>query len=155
CEPVTANHPRGFLLDGRSRLSRAGDAPLHHYSMVSSHAEYCVVPEAGAITVPAGIPFDRACVIGCAVMTGYGAATRVAAVGAGASVAVVGCGAVGLNVIQGARARNASRIIGVDPEPARRAQALAFGATDVIDIAHGDALAAVRAMTQGRGVDFA
>ena len=155
CEPVTVNHPRGYLLDGRSRLSLAGDVPLHHYSMVSSHAEYCVVPEAGAIAVPAEIPFDRACVIGCAVMTGYGAATRVAAVDAGASVAVIGCGAVGLNVIQGAVARNASRIIGVDPEPARRAHALAFGATDVIDAARGDAVAAVRAMTQGRGADFA
>jgi S-(hydroxymethyl)glutathione dehydrogenase/alcohol dehydrogenase len=155
CEPVMSNHPRGFLLDGRSRLSLASDVPLHHYSMVSSHAEFCVVPEAGAIAVPAEIPFDRACVIGCAVMTGYGAATRVAPVGAGASVVVAGCGAVGLNVIQGAVARNASRIIGIDPEPARRAQALAFGATDVIDAARGDAVAAVREMTHGRGADFA
>jgi len=155
CEPVSGNHPRGFLLDGQSRLSLATDATLHHFSMVSSHAEFCIVPEAGAIAVPREIPFDRACVIGCAVMTGYGAATRVAPVGVGSSVVVAGCGAVGLNVIQGAVARGAARIIGVDPDATRRKHAMAFGATDVIDAAAGDTVAAVRALTRGRGADFA
>src|SRR5665213_1218372 len=155
CEPVTGNHPRGFLLDGRSRLSLATDAPLNHFLMVSSHAEFCIVPEAGAVAVPKEIPFDRACTIGCAVMTGYGAATRVAPVAAGSNVVVVGCGAVGLNVIQGALARGAARIIAIDPDVVRREYAITFGATDVIDAAAGDAIAAVRALTRGRGADFA
>ncbi|MEO6749930.1 MAG: Zn-dependent alcohol dehydrogenase [Casimicrobiaceae bacterium] len=155
CEPVTGNHPRGLLLDGRSRLSLATDAPLHHFLMVSSHAEFCVVPEAGAVAVPKEIPFDRACTIGCAVMTGYGAATRVAPVAKGSSVVIVGCGAVGLNVIQGALARDAACIIAIDPDTVRREHATTFGATDVIDPSTGDAIAAVRALTRGRGADFA
>ena len=61
------------------------------------------MPESGAIAVPKEIPFDRACIIGCGVMTGVGAAVRKARVGRGASVLVIGCGAVGLNALQGAR----------------------------------------------------
>src|SRR3569623_1738979 len=101
CEPVNQWHPRGALADGESRLRLDGQ-PLAHFSMVSSHAQYCVVPEAGAIHVSKDLPFDRACLIGCSVMSGYGAATRLAPVAAGSAVLVVGCGAVGLNVIQGA-----------------------------------------------------
>src|SRR5579864_1954121 len=47
CEPVNRHHPRGLLIDGTSRLSMRGQR-LHHFLMVSSHAQYCIVPEAGA-----------------------------------------------------------------------------------------------------------
>jgi S-(hydroxymethyl)glutathione dehydrogenase/alcohol dehydrogenase len=57
CEPFTRHQPRGHLLDGRSRLSCAG-AEVHHFSVVSSHAQYAVVPRSGAIPVPREIPFD-------------------------------------------------------------------------------------------------
>jgi S-(hydroxymethyl)glutathione dehydrogenase / alcohol dehydrogenase len=51
CEPFSRHQPKGLLLDGRSRLSRNGGR-MHHFSVVSSHAQYCVVPESGAIGVP-------------------------------------------------------------------------------------------------------
>src|SRR5262244_2697419 len=38
CEPFTRNQPRGFLLDGRSRMSRGG-ATVYHYSNTSTHAQ--------------------------------------------------------------------------------------------------------------------
>jgi S-(hydroxymethyl)glutathione dehydrogenase/alcohol dehydrogenase len=98
CEPFSRNQPRGLLLDGRSRMSRDG-AIVHHYSVTSTHAQYTVVPESGAIVIPKEIAFDRACIIGCGVMTGVGAVVRKARVEAGANVVVIGCGAVGLNVI--------------------------------------------------------
>ena len=102
CEPFARNQPKGLLPDGHSRMRRNGER-IHHFSVTSSHAEYTIVPESGAIRVPREIPFDRACIIGCGVMTGVGAAVRKARVEAGASVVVIGCGAVGLNVLQGAR----------------------------------------------------
>jgi S-(hydroxymethyl)glutathione dehydrogenase/alcohol dehydrogenase len=151
CEPFSKHQPAGHLLDGASRLTVAG-RKLHHFSVVSSHAEYAVVPETGAIRVPREIPFDRACLIGCGVMTGVGAACRVAQIAAGSTVAVIGCGAVGLNAVQGARLQEAERIIAIDRDAKRLALARAFGATDVVDAA-GDAVAAVRALTQGRGAD--
>jgi S-(hydroxymethyl)glutathione dehydrogenase/alcohol dehydrogenase len=154
CEPLVAAVAAGTLPGGGSRLRLRGQT-VHHFSVVSSHAEYCVVPEAGAVPVPAALPFDRACLIGCGVMTGVGGALRVARVAPGASVVVVGTGAVGLNVLQGARLAGARTIIAVDVSDRHLRMAPAFGATDVIHAAREDPIAAVRRLTSGRGADYA
>src|SRR5687768_3110342 len=153
CEPFTRHQPQGHLLDGASRLSVDG-RKLHHFSVVSSHAEYCVVPESGAIVVPKEIPFDRACLIGCGVMTGVGGAARVALIDGGSSVAVIGCGAVGLNAVQGAMLQRADTIIALDRDPARLAMARLFGATHTVDAGSNDVVGQVKALTGGRGVDY-
>jgi len=150
CEPFTRHQGAGHLLDGRSRLSLGG-AKLHHFGVVSSHAQYSVVPESGAIKVSPDIAFDRACLIGCGVMTGVGAVIRMAKVKPGSSVAVVGCGAVGLNAIQGARIAGAERIIAIDPAESKLKRASQFGATDLVTAI--DPIAEVKALTQGRGAD--
>lgn len=64
-------------------------------------------------------PFDKVCLLGCGITTGYGAATRSVNMEKGSTVAVFGLGCVGLSVIQGAKARQAKRIIGIDRNPAR------------------------------------
>ncbi len=153
CESFARHQPQGHLLDGHSRLSRDGQK-VHHFSVVSSHAQYCVVPESGAIAVPREIPFDRACLIGCGVMTGVGAVVRKAQVEPGASVLVIGCGAVGLNVVQGARIAGAQRIVALDRAPAKRTMALTFGATDEIDGMQSNAVEQAKALTSGRGTDY-
>jgi len=153
CEPFAYHQPRGHLLDGKSRLSCEA-ATVHHFSVVSSHAQYAVVPQSGAIGVPKEIPFDRACLIGCGVMTGVGAAVRLARVEPGASVAVIGCGAVGLNVLQGARIANAGTVIAIDRAPARQNLSRAFGADLTTGAAGDDVVAFVKEATQGRGADY-
>jgi S-(hydroxymethyl)glutathione dehydrogenase/alcohol dehydrogenase len=153
CEPYKRNEPRGMLLDGSSRLSRDG-IPVNHFFTTSTHAELTVVPESGAIAISKEIPFDRACIIGCGVMTGIGAAVRKARVAPGASVLVIGCGAVGLNVLQGARLAGAATIIAGDVGEARLARARRFGATHAVDVAGEGVLDAVRALTGGRGADY-
>src|SRR5260370_40954301 len=100
----------GNLLDGSSRLS-IGDRRLNHFLMVSSFAEYAVVPESGAVAIDPAMPLDRAALLSCAVLTGYGAVHRTAQVRRGQSVAVFGCGGVGLNVVQGARLAGAGPIV--------------------------------------------
>ncbi len=152
CEPFTTHQPRGRLLDGTSRMSLNGSI-VHHYSVTSTHAEYTVVPESGAIRVPKEIPFDRACLIGCGVMTGVGAVIRKACVAPGSSVVVIGCGAVGLNAIQGARLAGAAAIAAVDIDDAKLIQAQTFGATHVIS-AKENPIQAIRDLTGGRGADY-
>lgn len=152
CEPFVENQPQGRLLDGGIRLSVAG-RPLHHFSVVSSHAQFAIVPESGAIRVPKAIPFDRACLIGCGVMTGVGATHNVVPVQMGANVLVIGCGAVGLNAVQGAALKRAGTIIAVDVDPQKLERARAFGATHCIDPTQGDATAEVKRLTEGRGAD--
>src|SRR6478736_8325151 len=152
CEPFTRNQPRGLLLDGTTRMTRDGER-VHHYSVTSTHAEYTVVPESGAIPVPRELPFDRACIIGCGVMTGVGAVVRKAKVEAGASVLVIGCGAVGLNALQGARLAGAATIIAADVDASKLERAKAFGATHAVDAGAADVADQVRALTAGRGAD--
>ena len=153
CEVFTRHQPRGYLLDGTSRLSLDGET-VHHYSVVSSHAEYSVVPETGAVKIPDDMPFTRACLIGCGVMTGFGAVIRIARVAIGSSVTVIGCGAVGLNVIQAATIAGAETIIGIDLSPQKLALAQAFGATHLINPREADAVDGVRSPTAGRGSDY-
>jgi S-(hydroxymethyl)glutathione dehydrogenase/alcohol dehydrogenase len=152
CEPFSRHQPAGHLLDGESRLTIDG-RKLHHFSVVSSHAEYAVVPETGAVRVPKEIPFDRACLIGCGVMTGVGAVSRTAQVAAGSSVVVIGCGAVGLNAVQAAILEGAEIVVAIDPDPKRRELACRFGATHAMDPAE-DPVPAVKALTGGRGADY-
>jgi S-(hydroxymethyl)glutathione dehydrogenase/alcohol dehydrogenase len=103
----------GVLLDGTRRLSADG-RELHHFLTVSSFAEYAVVPESGAVTIPDSMPLDQAALLGCAVLTGFGAVHNTARVRASSRVAVFGCGGVGLNIVQGARLADAARIIAID-----------------------------------------
>lgn len=152
CEPFTRHQPAGHMLDGSSRLSWNG-AKLHHFSVVSSHAEYSVVPESGAIPIPREMPFDRACLIGCGVMTGVGAVSRLAKVEAGAGVVVVGCGAVGLNAIQGAVLEQAGIVVAIDRDPVKLELARKLGATHTL-VADEGTIAQVKDLTAGRGADY-
>jgi S-(hydroxymethyl)glutathione dehydrogenase / alcohol dehydrogenase len=93
--------------------------------------------------------------LGCGVTAGVGAVLNLAEVQAGSSVAVVGCGALGLWMIQGARVAGATTIVAVEPRGERRELARAVGATHALDPADGDPVAAVKALTGGRGADYA
>jgi S-(hydroxymethyl)glutathione dehydrogenase / alcohol dehydrogenase len=105
-----------------------------------------------AVPVPKAMPFDRACLIGCGVMTGFGAATHIARVERGSAVTVIGCGAVGLSAIQGARHAGAAHIVAVDRAHDKLAMARAVGATHTL--VADDTLAAAHAeLTSGRGAD--
>ena len=152
CEVFASTQPKGHLMDGTSRLSLDG-VKLHHFSAVSSHAEYCVVPESGAVPIPFEMPFDRACLIGCGVMTGVGGAWYMAEVRPGEHVAVVGCGAVGLNAVQGARMAQAETVIAIDVNERKLELARTLGATHTVDTRNEDAVEVVRGLTAGRGAD--
>src|SRR5262245_2738330 len=93
--------------------------------------------------------------MGCCVPTGVGAVTRCAEVEAGASVLVIGCGGVGLNVVQGARLAGAGLIIAADLLDSKLAYAKEFGATHTINAASENVVDRVRALTAGRGADYA
>jgi S-(hydroxymethyl)glutathione dehydrogenase/alcohol dehydrogenase len=99
------------------------------------------------------MPFDRACLIGCGVMTGVGAALNLGAIAHGDSVMVIGCGAVGLAAVQGARLAGAGVIIAVDLDRAKLVLAIKMGATHAVDATKDDAVAAGKRETNGRGVD--
>lgn len=153
CRQYLSNGPKALHFDGRPRLACDDGAVLHQLMYLGGFAEYCVVPAHCAVPVPPEMPLDRACLLGCAVMTGVGAATRVAGIRWGDIVVVIGAGAVGLAAVQGARLAGAARVVAADPNPARRAMAAAVGATDLCDPAGEDLAALARSLTDGRGAD--
>src|SRR3954447_21633730 len=133
CEQYLAEGPKGVGFDGSRRARLADGRPLQHLMFLGSFAEYCIVSDQQAIPVPKQIPFDRACLIGCGVMTGVGAALNLGAIAHGDSVMVIGCGAVGLAAVQGARLAGAGAIIAVDINPGKVELARQMGATCGID----------------------
>jgi Zn-dependent alcohol dehydrogenase len=118
-------------------------------------ATHTVVTEPQVVPMPDDLPLSRACLLGCGVSTGVGAATQTAKVWPGATVAVLGLGGIGLAALQGARVAGATRLIAIDVVPAKLEWARGFGATDVVDASAGDAVDAVRALTEDEGVDVA
>lgn len=154
CETGMMAMATGGLLDGTSRYSLNGD-PLFQMAASGTFSEECVVPAIGAVKVPKDIPIDVAALVGCGVLTGAGAAINTANISKGDTVAVLGCGGVGLNTIQGAKIAGAERIIAIDMMPKKLEMAKQFGATDIINAAETDAVAAVAELTGGRGADVA
>jgi S-(hydroxymethyl)glutathione dehydrogenase/alcohol dehydrogenase len=143
------------MMSGGELVFQKDGVQIARMAGVASFAERTVVRGNAAIKIPDDIPFDRACLVGCGVMTGVGAAVNTAKVQPGDTVAVFGCGGVGLNVIQGAVLCGASRVIAVDLSPAKLELAKTFGATDVVNGKDGNAPDQIRNLTSGLGVDFA
>jgi S-(hydroxymethyl)glutathione dehydrogenase / alcohol dehydrogenase len=152
CEQTAALMTATFP-DGSTRLSRGGEV-IYRGLGLAAWAEEVVVDAAGAVRIPAEVPLDVACVIGCAVQTGTGAALNTASILPGDSVLVVGAGGIGVSIAAGAAVAGATRIIVSDPSESRREQAMAFGATDVIDPTATDLLGEVTRIVPG-GVDVA
>jgi len=152
CQDYRANAAKSLHFDGAPRLFIDGDA-VHPLMYAGTFAELAVVTESCAVVISRAMPLDLACLIGCGVMTGVGAALNIAKVEQGSSATVIGCGAVGLSAIQGARLAGAARIIAVDRDPAKHALARQFGATHTL--VADDALVAAHAdITDGRGADY-
>jgi NDMA-dependent alcohol dehydrogenase len=154
CDVAMEDMFRGTLPGGALRLSQNG-TPLHHYSYLSAFAERCVVPEGCCVRVREDAPLEIAALVGCAVMTGYGAAVLRAEVGPGSVVAVFGAGGVGLSAIMGARLAGADAVVAVDPVEFKRRTALEVGATHTLDPTSDDVPAALRDLTENRGADVA
>lgn len=120
----------------------------------AAFAQETVVPATAVLPLPEGVPLAEAALLGCAVLTGYGAVHHAAAVRPGESVAVFGVGGVGLSVLQSARIAGAGAIVAVDVSPAKEELARAAGATDFV-LASGDTAKHIRKLTGGYGADVA
>src|SRR5215211_4182069 len=132
------------MLPGQSnRLSWARSEKLNQFLNLSSFAEQMLVHENAIVKIRKDMPLELAALIGCGVITGYGAVVNTAKVAPGETVAVIGCGGVGLSAINGAAIAGAGRIIAVDTVASKHNLAMAFGATDFVNAAEGDAIAKV------------
>lgn len=148
---LAANSPYATLADGATAL--------YPGLGTAAFAEETVVPAHAALPLPDGVPLADAALLGCAVLTGWGAVHHSARVRAGESVVVFGVGGVGLATLQAARIAGAGPLVAVDVSPAKEELARAAGATEflVADAAFFEKEGAkrIRRLTGGVGADVA
>ena len=141
----------GCQLDGTYRMHKDG-TDVGQMCMVSTFSQYTIAPSISCVKIPDEIPLTSACLVGCGVPTGWGAAVEATGVRPGDVTIISGIGGIGINAVQGAKHAGATRIIAVDPIPFKREAALEFGATDAVEtIQQAEHLA--HELTNGQGAD--
>ncbi len=138
--------PRVHLADG-------GD-PVGQMCGVSAFMETTTVSARSVVKIGKDIPLDKACLVGCGVATGWGAAVNSADVRPGQVVVVLGIGGIGINAVQGAAHAGATTVIAVDPVAFKREEAKRFGATHAFATAD-EAAELARELSNGQGADAA
>lgn len=146
---------KGPQVDGTYRLRNKDGQNVGQFCMLGAFSEYVIANQDSVCVIDKSYPLDVACLVGCGVAGGFGAAVHRAQVTPGSSVLVIGVGGVGMNVVQGARASSATTIIAADMVDQKLAWAKGFGATHVVNPNKEDLVARVMEITNGAGVDFA
>ncbi|WP_024795277.1 NDMA-dependent alcohol dehydrogenase [Tomitella biformata] len=129
-----------------------GDQELALACGIGSFAHHTVVHEASCIKIDPATPLDRACLLGCGFITGWGSAVYTAHIKPGETVVVAGIGGIGAAAVQGARLAGARTITAIDPVEFKREEALRLGATHVA-ASWEEAKAVVAEATWDRGAD--
>ena len=119
---------------------------------LGTFAHHTVVNEASCIKIDPSHRLDRACLLGCGVVTGWGSVVNAGQAGPDDYVAVVGIGGIGASAILGARAAGARVIAAIDPVELKRDKALELGATHAY-ASIADARADLAGSTWNRGFD--
>lgn len=132
CSIIRVTQGQGLMPDGTSRFTCKGKQ-IFHFMGCSTFSEYTVVAEISVAKISPKAPLDKVCLLGCGITTGYGAALNTAKVEANSNVAIFGLGCVGLGVAQGCAEAKASRVIGVDINPAKYELAKKLGCTEFVN----------------------
>jgi NDMA-dependent alcohol dehydrogenase len=140
------------ISDGTARHHSNGKDIALGIGSLGTFAHHTVVHEASCIKIDPDLPLDRACLLGCGVVTGWGSAVYAAQVQPGDTVAVVGVGGIGANAVQGARLAGARVIAAIDPVEFKREKAMEFGATHTHSSIE-EAIGAMADTTWNRGFD--
>jgi 2-desacetyl-2-hydroxyethyl bacteriochlorophyllide A dehydrogenase len=117
------------------------------------YAEFILMPARSVFLLPDEIPFEHGAVMMCSSATSLHALNK-ARLRPGETVAVFGIGGLGVSAVQLARASGAREVYAVDIKPAKLKLARQLGAIPV-NAADTDAVAELRRLTGGRGVDVA
>jgi S-(hydroxymethyl)glutathione dehydrogenase / alcohol dehydrogenase len=141
-------------LDTGTRIHNKKGQPIMQSFKTGSFAEYTIVDQSQLVKIPADMPMDRAALLACGVITGFGAVVNRARPEVMSSCVIIGIGGVGLNAVQGAAISGAYPVIAVDIADNKLKAAREFGATHTINSSKEDVVKAVRALTGGSGADY-
>lgn len=142
-------------LNSKGHLRNKKGEKISTMGMVAGFSEYTIADELQIVKLPEDFPLDRAALLSCGVITGFGAVVNRAKVRLSSSVVVIGTGGVGLNSIQGAAISGAYPIIAIDILDNKLEAAKIFGASHTINAKSDDPIETVRDLTGGLGADYA
>ncbi len=146
----------GHIADLTCVLCRTGEAHICERVEIigvdrdGAFAEYIAMPEYNVWPLDPAIPDEFAAIfdpLGNAVHTVMAAGVSIR------SVAITGVGSIGLMAIPVARAAGASSVFAIDVNPAKLELAAKLGADRTFNATQPDLVAAVKALTNGDGVD--
>ncbi|MFF3868866.1 S-(hydroxymethyl)mycothiol dehydrogenase [Micromonospora sp. NPDC001898] len=156
CRPCQRGAPEACLDDltaSRPMTLTTGE-PLGAALGIGAFARLTLVHAGQCTLVDKAVDPAAACLLGCGVMSGLGAAMRTGGVSPGDTVAVIGCGGVGCAAVAGARLAGATTIVAVDIDPRKLPMATQLGATHVVDASREpDVVSRIRQITGGLGAD--
>jgi Zn-dependent alcohol dehydrogenase len=142
------------LPDGTVRTHDTGGGVLNVFCGCGVMSEYATLHIDSVVKIDPSVPLDRAALVGCSVMTGFGAVMNTARVESGSIVVVFGAGGVGLNVIQSCVLAGAAKIVAVDISSTKLELAREFGATDLMNARDQPELVkSIKRLTAG-GADY-
>jgi len=155
CNDFAMRNFAGLRAAGGSALcSHDGSALCGGFFGQSSFASYAMASQGNVVKIPSDVPLDIMGPLGCGIQTGAGAVLNALRPAPGSSIAIFGAGPVGMAAVLAARVAQCSSIIVVDLKQSRLDLALELGATDVVNAANSDPVAAIRALTGGQGAAF-
>jgi alcohol dehydrogenase len=146
-----------YCREGRYGQCLGGGGWVLGHTIDGVQAEQVRVPfgDTSVHKLPDGISNEDAVMLADILPTSYEVGVLAGQVRPGDTVVVVGAGPIGLAAVLTARLFSPSRIVVVDPAPARRELAAKLGAHVVLDPTSEDVLATVRSLTEGLGADVA
>jgi len=150
--PTIAQGPQP---DGGYRMHTKNGLDVGQFCLLGAFSEYTVVHKQSVCVIDKDIPLEAACLVGCGVVGGFGAAVNRAQVRPGSSVLIIGTGGIGTNIIQGAVSVSATTIITADRFDHKLEWSRSFGATHTINVDKENLVERVMEITDNRGVDYA
>ena len=155
CENYAANNLSGVRPDGSAHFTDEKGEKIADMFDQSSFTTTTVVRERNAVKVDKSLDLRKLGPLGCGYVTGSGTVLNTLKPKPGDTIAVFGTGAVGLAAMMAGKISGCTKIIAIDVVDSRLALAKELGATDTINSKAEEAVAKIKELTGGRGVNWA
>lgn len=153
CRSYAQYNLSGVRADGEDHFQENGQHISDMFNQ-SSFTTTTVVDQRNAVKIDKSFDLRKVGPLGCGYVTGSGTVLNTLKPKPGDTIAVLGTGAVGLAAMMAGRISGCIKVIAIDIVPERLELAKELGATHTINSKQEDAVAKIKELTGGYGVDW-
>lgn len=153
CRSYAQYNLSGVRADGEDHFQENGQHISDMFNQ-SSFTTTTVVDQRNAVKIDKSFDLRKVGPLGCGYVTGSGTVLNTLKPKPGDTIAVFGTGAVGLAAMMAGRISGCIKVIAIDIVPERLELAKELGATHTINSKQEDAVAKIKELTGGYGVDW-